>query len=94
MKIYFQYFNKNKILLDIPDNITVEELKILIQDKEGIHSSFLNLYYNNLLLVDDCIINEYNIIEESTIYHMNIKYDIDYSKVKPINFPQGTVFNF
>lgn len=94
MKIFFENINKKQFLINITDNITVEELKILIQDIDGIHPHLQNLYYNDILLLDFHLLCNYNIVENSIIYYKKYNYKIDSCKIKPIVFPKETIFNF
>jgi len=94
MKIFFENINKKRTLLDVSNNITIEKLKLLIQDLDGTHSDFQNLYYNDILLIDYQLLNYYNINENSVIYHKKNNYNIDFTKIESINFPKDTIFKW
>ena len=66
IKIIIKYLD-NSTIYEVNDNITIQELKTKIQDKEWISIEKQNLYFKDKLLENDKNLIDYNIIENSII---------------------------
>jgi len=67
MMTTFIKFNAKTITLEIEPNESIENIKQLIQDKEGISPEQQKLYYAGKYLEEGYNLNDYNILKESTI---------------------------
>ena len=70
IKIIIKYLH-NSTIYEINDNITIQELKSKIQEKEGISIEKQNLYFNDKLLENDKTLIDYN-IKENSIINLNL----------------------
>ena len=68
MIVFIKLLDKTKYELEIDEKKAVLELKNMIYDKLNIHILNQRLIYNGFTLVDYNSINQYNIINNSTIY--------------------------
>ena len=70
IKIIIKYLNNSNIY-EVKDNITIQELKSKIQDKEGMSIEKQNLYFKDKLLENDKTLIDYN-IESNSIIILNL----------------------
>jgi large subunit ribosomal protein L40e len=73
MQIFVQSFlNAAKNLtIEVEPSDSVENLKAKIQDKDGINPNLMELYFNNVLLLDGRTLSDYNIQAGSYIKTSN-----------------------
>ena len=67
MNIFIKSWTGKTITLDVTPNDTIEDVKIKIEEKEGIPPDELCLTYLGQLLEDDHILSDYKIMTESTL---------------------------
>ena len=66
MQIFVRCINKT-IVLDVFPHDTIETIKLMITEKEGIPSNIIRLSYGNIILKDNTRLEDYNIEKESTL---------------------------
>ncbi len=60
--------NQKTITLDVCDAHTISTIKGMVQDREGIPPENQQLTFNGTVLEDDCMLSDYNIQKEATLY--------------------------
>ena len=55
------------VILEVKGSDTIWDVKDKIRDKEGIPEGQQRLMFGSELLVDSCCLEDYNIVEESTL---------------------------
>jgi len=68
MQIFVKTISGKTITLDVDQSDLIENLKLKIQDKDGIPIGNQRLTYASKPLIDGKYISDYNIQKDSTIY--------------------------
>ena len=68
MKIFVDLFSGKTISLEVKPSINIEDVKVMIQDKEGIPPDQQNLCFDAQLLDNGSTLSHYNIQSESTLH--------------------------
>jgi len=72
-QIFVKTLSNVTIILNVELNITIKELKEKIYDRDGTPAHKIYLLSSGRYLEDNKTLNDYNIIDESTIY-VHIKF--------------------
>ena len=68
MKIFIKLPTGKTLTIDVEPNSKIEEVKSIIQEKEGIPPDQQPLFFCGKKLEDNRILCDYNILKESTLY--------------------------